>query len=398
MRSRPGTIAAFELLGNLLEETRALYGILSDEHGTVIREYMRNLRRPLPIAAVHTCLASEYSVRLTLAAFLRAALTSLGYWPSLPWPRPCLGALERKYVARSNLGSIPEPETPAVKGYKGFADFDFYTMQRVQEQWERFQAIQSLASAEAKKKPILPGADLVLEANELRRHHGILKPCYPSLSLPADTVAVISRGLRPCNKSLQDSLGNMSCTTLQLEVTEVKHAPDVAFSHVFLVRVQGYSGIFCLKVYDERFFPVQHEEHQYYSLQVSSKRLPCLKYATDIAKQEAAVYERLKDMQGTLIPHCYGAHLVSWTKLFVAVNLIEAQITLPDGWKAYGLLMEFISGPTLADLDCGPLSTAAQEDIVSGKTLSYKSFKAYALLRIRLLVYDTPSESSNFHW
>lgn len=71
----------------------------------------------------------------------------------------------------------------------------------------------------------------------------------------------------------------------------------------------------CLKLLDERHFPIPDIERSFEGEHGSlaiTERLGDFITAVNVVRQELAVYEdsRMRDMQGILIPHCYGAHLV----------------------------------------------------------------------------------------
>ncbi|TFK41411.1 hypothetical protein BDQ12DRAFT_733692 [Crucibulum laeve] len=98
-----------------------------------------------------------------------------------------------------------------------------------------------------------------------------------------------------------------------------------------IASIDGYpvsSPPLCLKLFDDRFQLLK-------SLKEDDKLLhewfdPVV-IAEMYALNEAFAYDKLRPVQGTVVPWFYGTH----------------QFTLPDGTVLYGLLMEYIEGRTL---------------------------------------------------
>jgi hypothetical protein len=119
---------------------------------------------------------------------------------------------------------------------------------------------------------------------------------------------------------------------------------------VFLGHLEGSSHQICLKLFDERLFPMpEHPDYGDDSAESPEERLLDLNFVDDMMCREEAVYnDRLRHLQGSMIPHCYGFHMVGDQcgdhNSFVYLLL---QFTLPDEWEVYGFFMEFVQGPTL---------------------------------------------------
>lgn len=94
---------------------------------------------------------------------------------------------------------------------------------------------------------------------------------------------------------------------LTFTITAMLSGGSKKYSQVFSGRLEGTEEEVCLKLLDERYFPVP----MYNVEDLPMCRLLRLNFcAEDMIRREEGVYEdRLKHLQGTLIPHCYGFHL-----------------------------------------------------------------------------------------
>jgi hypothetical protein len=135
---------------------------------------------------------------------------------------------------------------------------------------------------------------------------------YPNHEPPCETLYVVKRNERPRHTDI-DTLLAASINT-RFTITQVIRTSLNAFSQLFIGHLEGSSRQICLKLFDERLFPMPH--HPVYVgdtpfRQPPERRLLDLNFADDMMCREEAVYnDRLRHLQGSMIPHCYGFHKV----------------------------------------------------------------------------------------
>jgi hypothetical protein len=132
---------------------------------------------------------------------------------------------------------------------------------------------------------------------------------------------IVTRAKRPRHTDI-DLLLETSTNT-KFTITHVIRTSRNAFSQVFLGHLEGSSRQICLKIFDERLFPMpEHPDYNHDSPQPPEERLLDLNFADDMMRREEAVYnDRLRHLQGSMIPHCYGFHMVG-TNLVIASPLL----------------------------------------------------------------------------
>jgi len=158
------------------------------------------------------------------------------------------------------------------------------------------------------------------------------RSCYPSHEPPRETLDIVTRTKRPRHTDV-DVLLDTNVST-KFMITHIIRTTRNGFSQVFLGHLEGSFHQICLKLFDERLFPMpEHPDYHHDSSESPEERLLDLNFADDMMCREEAVYnDRLHHLQGSMIPHCYGFHM----------------FVLPDQWEVYGFFMEFIQGPTLS--------------------------------------------------
>ncbi len=100
---------------------------------------------------------------------------------------------------------------------------------------------------------------------------------------------------------------------LPFTVTRIVRVRMGEWSQVVFGRLAGHEKEkeLCLKILDERRFPALDEyDTKFWHGFPTCSRLPSLVFSEDLVNREAAVYRRLRELQGSLLPHCYGFHLV----------------------------------------------------------------------------------------
>ena len=221
---------------------------------------------------------------------------------------PVLGALSGP--------SPPLPSDEDIATKRWFSDFDLYTMQRQPDLWYKFCNWRKHAQDTALKHPLLPGTMMTFEPNAFSRQHGLLRSPYPMHPIPSDTLASATSRRRTRNTALDRILS--AADTSSFIITEVKIAGPDHFSQVFFGRVVGCEELLCVKLFDERYFPIPRVHDPACTSGDPSTRMTCLNYSEDLARREESVYHRLHDFQGCLLPFSYGFHVVC---LAVAIHL-----------------------------------------------------------------------------
>lgn len=288
-----------------MNKTNSLFGILTDET-TSIGVDCRKANGYKIAALLFVDGTTKFELRVLIAACIyegaqRWRMIRLYTDPPLQW---VLGALYDSDVLNQAVSNMD------LQGRRWFADFDLYTMQRVPELWYRFYQWREDVQEAGLKNPLTAGSTLRFEPHGFERHSGLQRSPYPFFPIPSDTVAIIKGGRpsRTRNRTLDNVLG--SCEEVSLTIVEVKRAAPGQFSQVFFGRVEGCDEVVCVKLFDERYFPIPEVDDFESISGPPQTRLGSLNYSGDLAMREEAVYDRLKDLQGGLLPFCYGFHLV----------------------------------------------------------------------------------------
>ncbi|KAF7307786.1 hypothetical protein MKEN_01138700 [Mycena kentingensis (nom. inval.)] len=267
--------------------------------------------------------------------------------PSLP---PMQGALN--HVSEDPDAVIARPMNPL-----SFRDFDRYTMERNLPDLEVFLAWKEQVSAHTASNLVTVGARFVVQRDALASSEPLWRCPFPNPVVPPETFETVTRARRMRDHEADNILG-IECAPISFEVTEVVRHKANAYSQVFFGVLHSGDGRrsspLCLKLYLESLFPVDGDTlrdkfgpplSDLWFDQISvSERLATLHYAEDMARQEEAAYDRLREYQGTLVPHCYGFH----------------RFTLTSGLTAYGALMEITPGPAFADLQISDWAVPSQ--------------------------------------
>jgi len=226
------------------------------------------------------------------------------------------------------------------------------------------------------------GDSLGVDVNEFSLHNFHLKPIVYTTTVPEDTSQYFEqRTHRPRANEVDDLLQTPTSATPSFKITKLVRTGEGKYSQVFFGEL-GNTGVeLCLKLFDERYFMIPSVDDSWYGEVPRlrpEKRLADFNTAEDMIRRELAAYEgcKLKQMQGNMIPHCYGAHQVGYFIHTIGSQawLTDTQFTLPDGWKAYGLLLEAIPGPSLFDTSPQPykMSCTAQISLVREQSLIFR--------------------------
>jgi hypothetical protein len=225
---------------------------------------------------------------------------------------PCRGAIYQPVNNTIELiRDVPHTE-------RCFRDFDLLTMQRNPIKYRRF--CEWKRSVHSATSLLETGAVLDVRSN-IMPHDG---PCvadsifpwrspYPNHEPPRETLDIVTRNERPRYADV-DILLDANVNT-RFMITQVIRTSRNAFSQVFVGHLEGSSCQICLKLFDERLFPMPHDPVYEDTVfrQPPERRLLDLNFADDMmCREEAAYNDRLRHFQGSMIPHCYGFHKVGF--------------------------------------------------------------------------------------
>ncbi|KZT02266.1 uncharacterized protein LAESUDRAFT_815464 [Laetiporus sulphureus 93-53] len=219
------------------------------------------------------------------------------------------------------------------------SDFDIETLVRDRARALQFFRWHEHVQRQCSKLVAHPNDILNAVTNEVGQIVPDVRPIYPFdfSEIPTDTIthlksvqrdsplvaAGIARSFEESKSfmlKIQDVVAEGSergiCTVYRCQITSIDSTPVS-------------SPALCLKLFDDRFQPLQRPDEDDEQL---DERLPrwfdSLVIAQTYALNEAFAYDKLRVVQGTVVPWFYGTH----------------QFTLPDGTVLYGLLMEYIEG------------------------------------------------------
>ncbi|KIY47081.1 hypothetical protein FISHEDRAFT_74994 [Fistulina hepatica ATCC 64428] len=316
------------------------YAILTDGVYVLVMEGVCKDYRNKPLfryAAEIVPLKSERTMRRIIAALI---LDIMHRYDDEGEGRMLQGVMPDPSVVRQ----LPEV-AKLVSPVSGYASFDKFVMQRNRPYFIAFLLWTRSAISAALSSPVGVGSRIPVDCFAFERQeftfnifdiHG--KPRIPITSLPVSQMPP-KPSQRPRSRS-SDVILNSGSHDIHFTVSRIVQAGEgkysqVYFGHLSRDRKESEGTLLCLKVFNERLF--SHPELEKYDdwFQTDDCRLSEMWYSPDLVRAEHATYTRLAHLQGSFIPHYYGAH----------------QLTLPDGHLVYGILMEVVSGPSAADID-----------------------------------------------
>ncbi|EMD33113.1 hypothetical protein CERSUDRAFT_57406 [Gelatoporia subvermispora B] len=335
-------------LKELALDYNAPYGILTDEFSSVVFKIRcRRLRNGLDPLYCQSVPAEQHPVRYLLGALIHGIGCPQGLYADGLWPTLLRrGAFPRVVPTVRDLDD-------AIKNRDTFQDWDQYVLQHSREEWELFKEWKNTLAGQARLRPINSGDILVCSGRrEFASLHFTMRSPFPPLEVPPETLSAITRWSRPRSREA-DRILHSHCDSaitdgFSFTVTNIRRSGDNSFSQVFYGTLNGIEAKLCLKLYDERLFPLGREANSYESPWGSINSADGLEPAIEVAQKEEAAYHRLRSLQGCLLPHYYGIYLFQ----------------LPDGGRAWGLLMEVIDAPSLLEANAKSWPRDVQIDFV----------------------------------
>ncbi|ETW77207.1 hypothetical protein HETIRDRAFT_429516 [Heterobasidion irregulare TC 32-1] len=240
-----------------------------------------------------------------------------------------------------------------LRSFRSYRDFDLYTLQRSPAAWHQFVCWRTWAQQQAANPQtrIKRGSVLRVQCNGFLRNYRPWRSPFPNPRPPQETLDIVARYPRPRDAAVDEAIARASQIDnhLTFEIIDVKRAGLDYFSQVFFGKLEGTDTAICVKLFDERLFPCS-QQPEYGEGVEPELHLFDLNFADDMMRREEGVYcDRLQYLQGSMIPHCYGFHV----------------LTLPDGWEVLGFFMEVIDGPSLWEVGQQNRSPDFQASVVT---------------------------------
>lgn len=181
------------------------------------------------------------------------------------------------------------------------ADFRLHTS----DDWKALRLHKIGLQQDAEKNLPQKGSQFMIQAN--KTNFDLLRLRTQTIPLPESTLNLVKALPRQRMTELDRILCLQSqCSeALIFTVDEVLTARSGRWSQVFFGHITGCDKTVCLKLYDERLLPIEKNENG-----IALEQHSCFIRAKDLAQREESVYHRLREFQGSLIPHCYGFHTV----------------------------------------------------------------------------------------
>ncbi|KAH8928270.1 hypothetical protein BT69DRAFT_1277185 [Atractiella rhizophila] len=226
--------------------------------------------------------------------------------------------------------------------HKRHSDFDGCTLVRDEQRARQFFRWQQYISQQSEKVVAAPNDLLVGFTHKIGQTLPMTRPIYPfeETEITPETRAHIDAIQRPSpldHAGIENTFQESKSFTLIVEDVIAKGS-ERGICTVYRCRIASIDGELisspplCLKLFDDRFqvLPTEAEDPEYFEDPVV-RWFDRVVVAECVAMNEAFAYDKLKPLQGSLVPWFFGMH----------------QFTLPNGTVLYGLLMEYIDGHLL---------------------------------------------------
>lgn len=285
---------------NRIANLDGAWGIVSDQRHTIVLNWIGDPADPdyqFKGIDFGSYSAEEMPLRYVVAVMMFTMMEKRGIsaYNSIAGPPPPL-----------YRGVLPQ-ECPLPKNPKWRSDFDIYMMQRNLDHWEAFRVWRSRLMREASEQILRTTQTLKIRPHQFSRQYFAPSP-YPKLVLPPETLHSVTSSPRPRDFVI-DTLLN-SNAILSFTITHVARAKANAWSQVVFGRLVDHGRPVCLKIFDERLFPCPLVESHIEAIPPWWRFTDAV-VSEDLVRQEVAIYDRVKELQGTILPHFYGVHLVS---------------------------------------------------------------------------------------
>lgn len=310
-------------MDNLIDSCELLhspFGFLTDETLSVAFEIFPIFDPLWPESApnLEALPIDRFPVRFALAGLVHLVGVSMQIFCNGSRPvRRCQGAMVEHVPT---IASLPR----AFSSRFSFSDWDLFTLQRSRQEWEIFKRWRTAVGVMAEVRPLEIGNILkVKKGVDFGKRHFLRRSPFPKVPLPAETLASIMMQSRTRHDTIDIILGSSDGdahdtaedhqgSDVTFAITDVRRSGERAYSQIVFGTLGDSAARLCLKLYDERLFPADEaDDDDDIRARDPSERLNNLPFAIDLAGAEEAAYDRLSDLQGSLLPHYYGIHQVS---------------------------------------------------------------------------------------
>lgn len=284
--------------------------IITDFKTTVVLEHDR-LSRGIWFMASSLFKSTEHPVRFIIASEISAGLSMSMAHPYLHTDFP------PDLLFR---GAMPDPSRRQLplewilENVKSRSEFDVYLLARDEDQAMAYLKWKNYHRSAALANPVRVGAELAITVNAFRQHAAQLPFRVPAQPLTSETNEALQRYTRPRESWLDDLLQNTG--TISVKVTRaVKTSLDGSGAQTFFCTIPSVDDEahstrgFCIKIFDERLLPSAEDVGEVYTVDDIDWNGSFI-FATDVVGREDAAYRKLEHVQGSIVPHYYGAHQV----------------------------------------------------------------------------------------
>ena len=153
---------------------------------------------------------------------------------------------------------------------------------------------------------------LRIQCNRFLHNYRPWRSPFPNPCPPQETLDIVAR--YPCSRDATiDKViawASQINNHLSFEVIDVKCAGPDYFSQVFFGKLEGMDTAICVKLFNKCLFPSRQQPKYGKGIELELQLLN-LNFADDMMHCEEGVYcDHLQYLQGSMIPHCYGFHVV----------------------------------------------------------------------------------------
>lgn len=275
-----------------------------------------------------------------------------------------------------------EPDEVMFATHRRNSDFDIATLIRDSRRAAQFFRWHVHVQSEYSKLVAHQGDVLYAVTNEVGHPCLTMDMCpicpFDISELPADTAQLIHTVQR---ESPLDAAGvasalaqSKSFTIRILEV--IAEGSKLGLCTVYRCQITAIDGKpvtsppLCLKLFDDRFLPLHPPAEGEVAVSQDAEAGPRwfdrLILAEGYAVNEASAYDKLRPVQGGIVPWFYGVHQVSvgLDGGVASLSHILLEFTLPNGIVLCGLLMEYIDGWQLDSQCMRSMSAERQISVV----------------------------------
>ena len=224
-------------------------------------------------------------------------------------------------AALSYQGALHQSPVPCSVDSTSVSSFDVYRMHYDRSYFEAFLDWKTRIEKQAEAQPLRVGDVLDVTVDAVFRRFARWRSPFPSTPIPEETREVVMRAPRPRFTDLDAFLSSNTANSVHFTITSLVRVGSGKFSQVVFGKFNEMPQYeLALKLMDERLILLPPTTAFDESTKGDAERLRGVETAEDMLRREEGVYEdKLKYLQGTMIPHCYGFHTVSALCSFICL-------------------------------------------------------------------------------